>query len=135
MLALVQYSWCRCGKHHVGNQQLQLVANVMWVLTCRCMIRFRLHDDLIWGFDIFRSRPTGRVQVCVEGHTRGTLADGLPLPPLAALLRPPHTPRHTCSSRNNHSNDTNRALVQTKHNMYILYKPDLCRHPFAQRLM
>ncbi len=80
------------------TNQLQLVANMMWMLTCRCMIWFRHHDDLLWGFHIFRSRPSSRVQVCVEGHARGTLADGLPFLPLAVLLEPPQTSGQTCSS-------------------------------------
>jgi len=98
--------WPWYSTHGVGTtsimlatNQLRLVANVTWVLTCRCMIWFWPDDDLLWGFHIFRSRPSGRVQVCVEGHARGTLGDGLPFLPLAALLGPPHTPCHTCSSR------------------------------------
>ncbi|KAA6418491.1 MAG: hypothetical protein FRX49_11547 [Trebouxia sp. A1-2] len=50
----------------------------MGVAVRRCMIWFRSHNDLLWGFHILRSGPSSRVQVVISNRQGLTCNKGHP---------------------------------------------------------
>jgi len=113
----------------LAANQLQLVANVMWVLTCRCMIWFWPHNDLLWGFHIFRSGPRAESRSVLKGTPEALLVTACPCRPLLSFLdhhRQPATPAHHAKQplkRHDHS----LCAYQTQ-DLDVLYKPGLCSH-------